>query len=295
MKTEHLTFCPNCNSANIQFTLRVKDHYFSKKDFNIFECKDCTLRFTQDRPSEEEIGAFYDSKNYASHDSEKKINPFLLVYRWARSFMLSQKFELIRQFKPELKRILDYGTGEGYFVEFLQKQGKEAIGIEPSSEARTNFKKRTGQELKGSLKDLKPQDYFQVITLWHVLEHIHQLHPTIETLVNHLESKGILVIAIPNQNSHDAETFGPDWAAWDVPRHLYHWNSTSLDALMKTYKLNRVYTGQLPLDPIYIGLISARYQGNTPLSGLITGIKSYLQGKNHPDKGSTLLTIWMKN
>jgi hypothetical protein len=104
-----------------------------------------------------------------------------------------------------------------------------------------------------------------------------------------------MVIAVPNQASLDAELFNKEWAAWDVPRHLYHWNSQSLGTFLSAHGLTKIYTGQLPLDPFYIGLISSRYQGKSPLSGLLSGMKSYFHGKNNPEKGSTLLTIWMKN
>jgi 2-polyprenyl-3-methyl-5-hydroxy-6-metoxy-1,4-benzoquinol methylase len=295
MKTEHLNTCPSCGSNNIHPSSKIKDYFYSNEEFEIWECKNCSLKFTQNRPVVEEIGKYYDSKNYASHDSGKSNNPLLLVYKWARSYMLQEKFELIRQFKPEWKQVLDYGTGEGFFVEYLLKKGKDAIGIEPSPDARENFNRRTGQTLLESLGTLSDQQTFQVISLWHVLEHIHDLHPTIKKLVQHLEPKGIMVIAVPNQASLDAELFNKEWAAWDVPRHLYHWNSQSLGTFLSAHGLTKIYTGQLPLDPFYIGLISSRYQGKSPLSGLLSGMKSYFHGKNNPEKGSTLLTIWMKN
>ncbi len=295
MKVQHLDHCPACNSASFNQYADVKDHYFSKEVFSIEECKQCGLRFTQDRPDPEHIGAYYDSSNYASHDSKGKASLFLRIYGMARDWMLNHKYKLVRQFKPEWKQVLDYGTGEGFFTEFLRKKGLDAQGIEPSEVARLNYKNRTGSELYPSVESLPDNMKFQAISLWHVLEHIHDLKTTMEKLVSKLESKGIMVIAVPNQRSLDAKEFGENWAAWDVPRHLYHWDDNSLSEFMKGLGMKKIYTNQLPLDPFYIALISARYAGESPINGLWKGMRSYLHGKQNPAEGSTLLSIWMKD
>jgi hypothetical protein len=294
MKVEVLEKCPSCGSHQISRFAEIPDYYFSKEVFEIFGCGECGLKFTQNRPTESEIGRYYDSSNYASHDSEKKTNLFSLAYKTARDYMLNQKFQLVRQFKPEWKIVLDYGTGEGYFTEFLLKKGKEAEGIEPSSLARENFKRRTGKTLYSTLEEIPADKKYDAITLWHVLEHIHLLSETMEKLVSHMQEKGIIVIAVPNQKSKDLADFGNYWAAWDVPRHLYHWDANSLSHFMKRLGLQIIYSSQLPLDPFYIGMISAKYQEKGPISGLISGFKSYFHGKNNPEEGSTLLTVWMK-
>lgn len=251
--------------------------------------------FTQDRPSQEEIGAFYDSKNYASHDSSKGKSAFFSIYQMARNYMLGKKHDLIRPFKPEWDRVLDYGAGEGHFVEFLNKRGKRALGVEPSETGRRNFENRTKTPLYADIQSIPDVSSFQVITLWHVLEHIHTLRETMELLVSKLEAKGIVVIAVPNQAGLDKNLYGEHWAAWDVPRHLYHWGPQSLEHFMTSLSMRRIYTSQLPLDPFYIGLISAKYAGKSPIWGIWNGFKSYWHGRNRADEGSTLLTIWMKN
>lgn len=294
MKTEFLEKCPACESNQIEKQVQIKDHYYSQEVFEVWNCKGCGLHFTQNRPTAEEIGRYYDSENYASHDSGKKKSAFLKIYQTARDYMLGQKAELIRRFKPEWKTVLDYGTGEGFFTEFCLSKGKTATGIEPSEAARQNFKNRTGKELLADVSQLKDRNHFDVITLWHVLEHIHDLKGTMSQLVEALEKLGIMVIAVPNNKSQDLKHFGKYWAAWDVPRHLYHWDPKSLELFMNGLGMKRIHTTHLPLDPIYIGMISARYAGNNSLSGIWTGIKSYFHGKSHPDEGSTLLTVWMK-
>jgi len=295
MKIEHLTTCPSCGSNQIHHYINVPDYYYSKAVFPIDECNNCGLRFTQDRPTSIEIGNYYDSANYASHQSKQKESVFLKVYQVARDLMFNEKFKLVRQFKPEWKDVLDYGTGEGFFVEYLLNKGKSAVGIEPSEIARANFFKRTGKELFANLQSLPKILSFQVITLWHVLEHIHDLKETMQGLTERIQPNGIMVIAVPNQKSKDLKDFGTEWAAWDVPRHLYHWDENSLEHFMKSLGLNRIYTSQLPLDPIYIGMISAKYQSKGPITGILKGIKSYFHGKSNPSEGSTLLTVWMKN
>lgn len=294
MKTQHLNHCPACGSANFKRFGEVKDYYYSQEIFPIEECHNCGLRFTQDRPSAEHIGEYYDSGNYASHDSKNKTSLFLKIYVKARDWMLEHKYKLVKQFKPEWKKVLDYGTGEGFFVEFLRKKGLDAMGIEPSELARNNFKKRTGNNLYPFVENLPENIGFQAVTLWHVLEHIHELRPTMEKLVAKIEKKGIMVIAVPNQKSTDAIAFGNEWAAWDVPRHLYHWDDKSLSTFMASLGMEKIYTTHLPLDPFYIGMISARYKSLSTISGLMTGLKSYFHGSKTPAEGSTLLSIWMK-
>lgn len=294
MKVEILEQCPSCGSNQIEKGETIKDHFYSKEDFQIANCLECGLLFTQNRPDKESIGIYYDSTNYVSHDSSKK-SLLTWVYQQARKYMLKKKFQIIRPFKPELSRILDYGAGDGHFVEYLLQLGKKAEGIEPSEMARHNFEKRNNKKLFAGLNNLEPSQLFQVITLWHVLEHIHDLNPTMELLLSHLESKGIIVIAVPNQKSIDKKEFGANWAAWDVPRHLYHWDEKSLSCFMEKFGLKRIYINQLPLDPFYIGLVSAKYADKNSLVGLYQGLRSYFHGKNNPSEGSTLLTIWMKN
>lgn len=295
MKKQHLDACPACGSEKLRHFADVPDHYFSKEVFQIEECGSCGLRFTQDRPDEDSISAYYDSGNYASHDSQGIKNLFQKLYNIARDQMLRHKYELVRQFKPEWKQVLDYGTGEGFFVEYLRSKGIDAQGIEPSELARNNFRNRTGKELFPSADSLPEGMSFQAISLWHVLEHIHALRPTMEKLTGHLDRKGIMVIAVPNQQSKDAQHYGKDWAAWDVPRHLYHWDDQSLSRFMESLGLKKIHTTQLPLDPFYIGLISARYAGKNALNGFWNGLQSYFHGKQQKAEGSTLLTIWMKS
>lgn len=293
MSIEILKTCPACGNEELMENGSIKDYFFSQENFPVVKCNNCTLVFTQNRPDASSIGKYYDSANYASHNSAKK-SIWLLMYQAARNFMLNKKFQLIRPFKPELHQILDYGAGDGHFVEFLEKKGKKAEGVEPSEMARQQYFNRTGKHLYPDLYNVAQEKTFHVITMWHVLEHIHSLRETMEQLIGKLEKKGILVIAVPNQNSLDCKEFGKEWAAWDVPRHLYHWNSKSLSTFISSFGLQKVYTGNLPLDPFYIGLISARYAEKGPLSGLWSGLKSFLHGKNYPEEGSTLLMIWMK-
>lgn len=294
MTPEILTSCPACNAPEINFSTNVPDYYFSKEVFEVWECKNCTLKFTQNRPDPNAIGKYYDSANYASHDSDSKKSLFLSVYNLARDYMLGLKFRLLRDFKPERHKSLDYGTGEGFYTEFLLRKGLDATGIEPSEVARANFKKRTGHSLLASLEELPDNVVFQSISLWHVLEHIHTLKATMQSLVRQLDKTGVMIIAVPNQASKDREAFGEAWAAWDVPRHLYHWNYHSLEKFMNSFGLENVHTGQLPLDPFYIGLISAKYANQSPVAGLTKAVQSFYHGKTNKAEGSTLLTVWMK-
>lgn len=294
MKTEKILACPGCNSKEIAFSESIKDHYFSKDVFEIWECRRCSLKFTQDRPDEDSISKYYDSSNYASHESDSKKSLLLWIYKIARNYMLGQKWKLLRSFKPEAHRSLDYGTGEGFYTEYLHSKGLQVTGVEPSIIARQNFHKRTGANLYANLNEIPSEYIFQSISLWHVLEHVHNLRDTMSELVSRLDPKGVIIIAVPNQQSYDLKKFGVHWAAWDVPRHLYHWNYESIKTFLDQFGLKNVHIGQLPLDPYYIGLISAKYANEGFATGLSTGLKSYLHGNSTKTEGSTLLTIWMK-
>lgn len=290
---EQLNHCPACLSTHIVFQEKIKDFFYSQEEFEIFHCKDCNLRFTQNRPDANSIGRYYNSEAYISHGT-KKPTLFDHLYKTLRSYMLGKKYEMIRRFKPEMKSILDYGAGEGAFVDFINKKGKAGYGIEPSEQARQLYFEKTGKQLYERIDALPSGINFQVITLWHVLEHIHTLRETIQELIDKLEKNGILVIAVPNYNSQDRQAFGPYWAAWDIPRHLYHWETDSITRFFEGFGLEKIYTNQLPLDPFYISLVSAKYGNFSKIKSIMSGLSSYLHGKKNREEGSTLLTVWMK-
>lgn len=261
------TSCPVCNAAGIQFVLSAKDYTVSKKDFEIWECSNCTLRFTQGVPDANAINAYYQSENYISHSDTDKgfINR---MYHFVRRQTLTRKRKLV---VAELKKnagqentpgkLLDIGAGTGAFVQHMQKSGWEVVGLEPDATARQRAAEVNQVKLKPieDLDKLAPNE-FDTITMWHVLEHVHALHQCIEQLKKIIKQDGRIFIAVPNYTSNDASIYKNFWAAYDVPRHLYHFSPASMEQLLKIHGLKLQGIKPMWFDSFYISMLSEQYK-----------------------------------
>ena len=232
----HYTECPVCGSATIQQVLEAKDYTVSQRLFAVWECGQCSLRFTQDVPDQASIGPYYKSEDYISHTNTSKglVNN---LYQKVRNYTLGVKRRLVsRQTGLQKGALLDLGCGTGAFVNEMQMNGWIVTGLEPDADAR-----KVGAELFGVQLQSTDRFYslekgqFDAITLWHVLEHVHELHAYIDQLKALLKEKGKLFIAVPNYTSRDAGVYKKHWAAYDVPRHLYHFSPSSIDKLMQLH------------------------------------------------------------
>jgi 2-polyprenyl-3-methyl-5-hydroxy-6-metoxy-1,4-benzoquinol methylase len=293
MSRIHYTHCPVCSSAAIDPLLIVKDHSVSKEEFVVWQCRQCTLRFTQDVPDEESIGPYYQSPDYISHTNTSK-GLMNQVYQKVRRYTLGQKANLIASQTKEKGRILDIGAGIGAFLSEMQQRGWEITGIEPDAGARTNAKelfKVTLQE-PGALFKLAPKQ-FDAITMWHVLEHVHRLHAYIDQIKNLLAPGGKAFIAVPNYTSVDAAAYRNYWAAYDVPRHLYHFTPQAIDVLMQQHGLKVKAKKPMWFDSFYISLLSSKYhRGKTSWMGAgINGLRSNLAALLQTDRCSSLIYI----
>jgi SAM-dependent methyltransferase len=232
----HYTSCPVCRSRDINPLLTVTDYTVSNEEYIIWQCGSCTLRFTQDVPSEATIGPYYKSPDYISHTNTSKglINK---LYQTVRKYTLKQKSKFIAAQTGIIGgKLLDVGCGTGAFLDAMKKEGWEVLGLEPDSEARELARKLYRLTVfESSQLDQLPASGFDAITLWHVLEHVHDLHAYIDQLKNLLKPTGKLFIAVPNYRSLDAQVYRRDWAAYDVPRHLYHFTPRAMEALMKSH------------------------------------------------------------
>ena len=191
--------------------------------FHLCRCRDCGFLFTQDFPVEAEIGRYYETPDYISHTDTRK-GAMNSVYHWVRNYMLGRKARLVfREAHRKEGRLLDLGTGTGYFADVMQRRGWQVEAVEKSAQARAFAKEHFNLDVKPhtALKDFAPGS-FDVITLWHVMEHLEPLNETWETLHSLLTEKGVLIVAVPNCSSFDAKKYGAYWAAYDVPRHLWH-------------------------------------------------------------------------
>lgn len=294
MNKVHYTRCPVCGSAHINPLLTVKDYSVSGEPFVLWQCADCSLRFTQDVPDENFIAPYYKSPDYISHTNTSKglINK---AYQKVRQYTLQQKAKSITAATGKnTRRLLDVGSGTGAFLHTMQQHGWSVTGIEPDADARRIAKQTYGLEVWESpaLYSLPPHS-FDAITLWHVLEHVHSLHTYMETLKNLLTPDGKLFIAVPNYQSSDARHYGLGWAAYDVPRHLYHFSPKAMQALLQQHGLKIIAKKPMPFDSYYISLLSSKYRnGKTNwFTALYHGFQSHMAAMADVNKCSSVTYI----
>jgi 2-polyprenyl-3-methyl-5-hydroxy-6-metoxy-1,4-benzoquinol methylase len=293
MSKLHYTHCPVCGSAAIDPLLTVKDHSVSGEEFVVWQCGRCSLRFTQDAPDEASIGSYYQSPDYISHSNTSKglVNK---LYQLARKHTLERKAGLIAVGTRKPGNILDLGAGIGAFLHTMKEKGWETRGIEPDPGARDQAKKLFDLNLSDTadLEGLAAES-FDAITLWHVLEHVHRLHPYMERLKELLKPEGRIFIAVPNYGSLDSAIYKLYWAAYDVPRHLYHFTPKSMDFLVKAHGLKLLGKKPMWFDSFYISLLSSKYKnGRTSWLGAgFSGLRSNLKALFNKDYCSSLIYI----
>lgn len=297
--SENKCTCPLCNSEAIKPYIECKDFTVSHKTFSIVQCESCGFLFTYPVPNENEIGTYYQSQDYVSHSDSTRgfINR---VYHIARTYALQNKAHFIEKISGQKSgSLLDYGCGTGAFLNEMQKRGWKAEGLEPSPEARLFATQRYSLKVSESdvLFSLETNSY-DVITLWHVLEHVHRLHETVARLYDLLKENGTIIIAVPNASAFEAQIYGSYWAAYDVPRHLYHFTPTTMRPLLFQHKLKITETKLMPLDSFYVSLLSEKYKKSGFLTGLIrafiAGLRSNIKAKGNIDFASSILYVVKK-
>ncbi|WP_317167978.1 class I SAM-dependent methyltransferase [Cyclobacterium jeungdonense] len=273
----------------------MEDKAISKESFIICACKNCDLWFTNPRPNHENIQNYYESPNYISHQEKTRgITDFL--YLIVRKYTLRQKLNWVNSRFPKKGRLLDYGCGIGLFGKTCQSDGWETYGIEPNTNAAQIAESKNKLTLIPNLEALQQQKKFDVITLFHVLEHVHLLNKTVKVLLGKLKKRGLLFIAVPNRDSPDANDFQENWAAWDVPRHLYHFNVKSMNYLANKHECRIVETIPMKFDSFYVSLLSHQYIGskNKFIKALKSGLSSNRKANNTKKNYSSLLFILKK-
>lgn len=259
----HHKVCPLCLSRDISLHLRCTDHYISKEVFEIYECRECGFEFTQGYPEEAESGKYYESEDYISHsDTAKGFSNKL--YRLARKIMLQRKLSIIRRFTGINRgSILDIGSGTGYFADTMKRAGWQVKGIEINEKARSYAKSIFALDILGpeSIATIQTGS-FDCITLWHVLEHFHDPFSYASEIVRLLKPGGVCIIALPNSGSFDAGHYGKFWAAYDVPRHLWHFNPETFRRFTDKAGFVTENMLTLPLDLFYISILSEKYKGS---------------------------------
>jgi 2-polyprenyl-3-methyl-5-hydroxy-6-metoxy-1,4-benzoquinol methylase len=292
---ERLTKCPLCKSELFINHLVVKDNAVSQESFIICACKNCDLWFTNPRPNEKNINKYYDKPDYISHQNKTR-NLTDLIYNTIRKYMINQKLNWVNKRLQKKGRLLDYGCGVGLLAKAFMEDGWEACGIEPNEKAATIANKENKVRIIPNIKAIDKEKKFDAITLFHVLEHVHKLNKTIDILLNKLKKRGLLFIAVPNRESQDAITFKENWAAYDVPRHLYHFNRNSMQYLTQKHDCKIVETIPMVFDSYYVSLLSHGYTGtpNKFWQALKTGYLSNQHAKKDNNNYSSLLFVIRK-
>ncbi|MEJ7643153.1 MAG: class I SAM-dependent methyltransferase [Chryseolinea sp.] len=283
--------CPVCHGDTSHRHLSVEDHSVSHETFQIRKCADCQFRFTYPIPAD--LAKYYLSDAYVSH-AEHSSNIIDHTYRFARTFTLRWKYALINKYcSGPSPKLLDYGCGTGTFLKYSQQQGMVITGIEPSPIARKVASQLTKTTVAASLNEIGIADY-DVITLWHVLEHVADIHETLQSLHSKLANAGLIFIAVPNYKSDDAEHYNKYWAAYDVPRHLWHFSQDTMGRLLRTHGFTLDATVPMKLDAFYVSLLSEKYKNGgkatavTHAKGMINGLKSNISAASNKEYSSLI-------
>lgn len=291
----HYSLCPLCGSDQISPALTAVDHTVSRESFAIWECGGCTLRFTQDVPDASSIGPYYRSDSYISHSNTSKglVNR---LYHMVRTQTLSDKYRLIASAARMRKgQLLDIGAGTGAFVGYMRGLGWEVTGLEPDETARAVSVRDHGVDLLEMDKLFSlPPDSFDAITMWHVLEHVHDLHRYIETLKTLVRRNGRIFIAVPNYTAYEAGVYREMWAAYDVPRHLYHFSPDAMGRLLTEHGLQLQMTQPMWYDSIYISMLSEKYRHNgrgNALKAAMVGLYSNMRAFINKAHCSSLIYV----
>lgn len=293
-KLESITECPVCGKNKTKEFLRVPDHSHSKQEFSIVECEACGFKFTSPRPAPQSIGAFYEFEDYISHTNSKR-GVLNRVYQAARSFALIKKLQLVLRVSRKKGPILDYGCGTGEFLSTCKKAGWETKGVEISNAARIQAIRNYGLDVV-TPDSLPKESKFQVITLWHVLEHLPDLNEAFKQFHQHLLSDATLIIAVPNPESFEAKKYKEYWAAYDVPRHFYHFRPIDIENLAEKHGFKVIDTLPMLLDAFYISLLSEKHKTGKAnyLKAFFTGLRSNLSAVAKKNTHSSQIYILKK-
>ncbi|HEY1020226.1 MAG TPA: methyltransferase domain-containing protein [Sediminibacterium sp.] len=293
----HYAHCPICGSAAVYPALSAKDYTVSGEQFEIWHCDDCTGRFTQRVPVLADIGPYYQSSSYVSHsDTEKGLVNRL--YHLVRNYTLKSKRRLVQEVTgKETGTLLDVGAGTGAFSHTMLLAGWDVTALEPDDTARQNAKNKYGLDLSSpdQLFSL-PAHRFDAITMWHVLEHVHDLQGYLKQFHAILAPGGRLLIAVPNYTSYDAKVYGEYWAAYDVPRHLYHFSPKSMEILGRAHGFHLADTQAMWFDSFYVSMLSEQYRnGSANIFGAAwNGLLSNLKALFNRKKCSSVIYVFVK-
>jgi len=291
-----ITQCPICNSTDHQDFLECKDFTVSQEKFIIQECKSCGFRFTNPIPGNEALANYYESEDYISHSNTSK-DLISKVYQIARKGAIRKKHRMVSD-RVAGSNWLDIGSGTGDFMLHCKDNHLNIKGIEPSGKARNFGIAEYGLEIynESKLNDFA-EGSFDAITLWHVLEHVYDLQDRVAKIKSLLKPKGKAFIAVPNCASLDAKLYQEHWAAYDVPRHLYHFRQKQMNQLWEMHGAEIEEVLPMKLDAYYVSLLSEKYKNSGAIGypkAVINGLKSNISASRNGEWSSLIYVIRKK-
>ncbi len=258
MSLETIAKCPVCQNTPLKPLRDVKDHFGTKETFTLNLCDQCETLTTTPRPTESDIVKYYKSNSYVSHGDSGGF-AIDLIYKTVQHINFRHKHTILSKYTLD-KNHLDYGCGTGSFLSYLQHKRWTVTGIEPDNNARSIAQDTYKlPKVYSSLSGVTETE-FSSISLFHVLEHVHSLKETLDHLSTLLSKNGVLILALPNYKSFDAQHYQEYWAGYDVPRHLHHFSQKSIHQLAKSFGLNIVATHPMKFDSYYVSLLSEQYK-----------------------------------
>ena len=277
------------NIENTKHFLSVKDFSVSQETFELLYSEELDMLITHPQPSLEKLPSYYESVDYISH-TDGNTSLFEKMYQFIKGIALKNKLKLINS-QSQKGRVLDIGAGVGDFLSVAKKEGWETIGVEPSEKAKT-IAKTKGVKFVENLSELESNS-FDVITMWHVLEHVPDLEKQIQELKRLVKPTGIVIIAVPNFRSYDAKHYDKYWAAYDVPIHLWHFSKTAIQKLFARENLELIKVIPMKFDSFYVSLLSEKYKTGKMnfIKAFYIGLKSNWKGNQNSEYSSHIYLL----
>jgi len=270
--------------------LAVKDYSVSKETFDLYYDKTLDMLITHPQPSLENLGKYYESEDYISHTDNKR-SLFEKLYHFIKSIALKNKLNLINSLQPNKGKILDIGAGTGEFLSVAKNDGWQTIGVEPNDKAK-KIAINKGISFVENTTELD-NNSFDVISMWHVLEHVPDLDTQIKELKRLLKPTGTLIIAVPNFKSFDAKHYGKFWAAFDVPIHFWHFSKTAIKLLFEKEEMRLEKILPMKFDSFYVSLLSEKYKSGKMnfIKAFFVGLQSNLKAKSNFEYSSHIYIL----
>lgn len=283
--------CPVCGNDSFQKGEELMDYFLSKEVFGLAACTSCGVIKTEPAPDDSQLSRYYESDEYLSHGDDQK-GLFARMYRLAKGYNLGWKGRLLNSLKNNAS-FLDYGCGTGDLITHCQELGFQVRGAEPSDSAKGHLSSLVVDNVVTPEEELKSARSYDIISMWHVLEHIREPRDILSRLKDKLNQRGHLVIALPNNASADAKHYGNHWAAWDVPRHLWHYRPEQIIRLANDLGFEHVNSHPMWFDAFYVSLLSERYKrGYSPSAIFWAAISNFRALFNKKERCSSQVYVF---